>query len=53
MHETGILINILYVMCGASIAGFVIYLQHKAGHLIEYIRNKYISKKQEPPIEWD
>ena len=53
MHETTTLAIILYTLCGASIAAFVIYLQSKIASLFKTIRAKIYNKKEQPPIEWD
>ena len=53
MHETTTLAIILYTLCGASIGGFVIYLQSKIAATYKTIRAKIYNKKEQPPIEWD
>jgi len=53
MHETGLFAITVYLIFGATIAGFILYLKTSATKLFSKVKNKILKQKEQPPIEWD
>lgn len=51
MHETGLFVITLYLLFGATIAGFLIYLKRRAATILRRLRRKEIYNKKDT-IEW-
>ncbi len=52
MHETGLFAITLYLLFGATIAGFIMYIQQLAAKYFHVVKTKILKQKEQPPIEW-